>query len=339
MNLPESKLPETDAQSEEHWSRRRESGAHVAMSLAAAIYRVLGRSIMRLLLYPIITYFYLTNPKARRASGEYLARVYAFDQSSVSASSPALQRAPDWRDSAKHFMSFGRAIVDRIASWVGDLRREDVVFENRQMLLDCIASGSGGFILSSHLGNAEVCRALVDSVADVKMNVLVFNDNAKQINQMMRRLNPRAEVELIQIATVDPGTAIKLSQKVQQGELVIIAADRTSPTSPEKSVEAQFLGEVAAFPQGAFILASLMDCPVFLMFCLHRGQYHIYLEHFADRMLLPRRERAELLRGYVQRYAERLQHYVLLEPYQWFNFFDFWAKPTKPSTSSKNSQR
>lgn len=311
-----------------HWSQQRESGAYIAMSLAVVCYRVLGRRGLRLLLYPIIAYFFLTNRQSRRASRDFLQRIYAFGDQ-AHAEGPVVtagaKRAPNWSDTFFHLLNFGRAIVDRIASWVGDLRREDVVFENRQMILDCIASGRGGVILSSHLGNAEVCRALVHSVADLKMNVLVFNDNAQQINRLMKRLNPESDVELIQISNVDPGTAMLLNQKIQQGEFVIIAADRTSPGAPEKSVQASFLGSTAAFPEGAFILAGLMNCPVFLMFALERGQYHIYLERFADAMPMPRKERAQLLRGHVQRYAQRLQHYALMEPLQWYNFFDFWA--------------
>lgn len=319
---PDARAAPAGKEEGQHWSQRRESGVYLAMSTAVLGYRLLGRTGMRLLLYPIIGYFYLKNGAARRASRSFLQRVYAVDNSGQAA----FAKAPGRRESFAHFMNFGRAIVDRIASWVGDLRREDVVFENRQMLLDCIAEGRGGMILSSHLGNAEVCRALVDRVANLKMNVLVFNDNAKQINRLMKKFNPRADLELIQIATVDPGTAMLLNQKIQHGEFVIIAADRTSPTAPEKSVHASFMGSKAAFPQGAFILAGLLNCPVFLLFCLERGHYQIHLEKFADSMPMPRKQRAQLLQEHVQRYASRLEHYALQAPLQWYNFFDFWAE-------------
>ncbi|WP_250953399.1 hypothetical protein, partial [Escherichia coli] len=29
----------------------------------------------------------------------------------------------------------------------------------------------------------------------------------------------------------------------------------------------------------------------------------------------------------VDRYAERLEHYALQSPLDWFNFFDFWQLP------------
>lgn len=41
-------------------------------------------------------------------------------------------------------------------------------------------------------------------------------------------------------------------------------------------------------------------------------------------MRLPRKNREQAIVQTIQRYAERLQHYCLKAPLQWFNFFDFW---------------
>jgi predicted LPLAT superfamily acyltransferase len=87
------------------------------------------------------------------------------------------------------------------------------------------------------------------------------------------------------------------------------------------------LGESAAFPQGPFILASLLECPVFLLFALHNGeQYNIVLEPFSEKIVLPRRQRETLLQTVIQQYAARLEHYCRLTPLQWFNFYNFWQR-------------
>jgi predicted LPLAT superfamily acyltransferase len=63
------------------------------------------------------------------------------------------------------------------------------------------------------------------------------------------------------------------------------------------------------------------------MFCLRQGRrYRLIMEPFAERVILPRAERKAALRGYVARYAGRLEHHARAEPFQWFNFFDFWAR-------------
>jgi predicted LPLAT superfamily acyltransferase len=90
-----------------------------------------------------------------------------------------------------------------------------------------------------------------------------------------------------------------------------------------------FLGAPAAFPQGPFILASVLRVPVFLMFgILQRQRLNIYFEPFADPLLLPRATRQQSLQNIVDSYAQRLEHYSLLAPHDWFNFYDFWQRPS-----------
>ncbi len=63
-----------------------------------------------------------------------------------------------------------------------------------------------------------------------------------------------------------------------------------------------------------------------LAFGLYRGgnRYELVFEAFSDRIEAPRNNRGEALSGYVQPYAQRLQHHALRAPYNWFNFYDFW---------------
>jgi predicted LPLAT superfamily acyltransferase len=89
-----------------------------------------------------------------------------------------------------------------------------------------------------------------------------------------------------------------------------------------------FLGTDAAFPLGPWILAGLLGCPVFLLFCLRDADagYTVHLELFADRVTLPRAGRDTALAMLAAQFAERLQHFTLLAPTQWYNFYDLWAE-------------
>ena len=109
------------------------------------------------------------------------------------------------------------------------------------------------------------------------------------------------------------------------GEVVIIAADRTPVGQTLRVEKVDFLGEPALFPQGPFILASLLKCPVYTVFCLKRQSKHvIHFDYFSGVLKFPRKNREQAMQQTIQLYAERLQHYCLKEPLQWFNFFDFW---------------
>jgi predicted LPLAT superfamily acyltransferase len=127
------------------------------------------------------------------------------------------------------------------------------------------------------------------------------------------------------VTEITAATAQLLSDKIEAGELVIMAADRTPVSNRQRVAKVTFLGAEALFPQGPFILAGLLKCPVYTLFCLkQQGKYVIYFEPFSEVLKFPRNTRDQAMQQTIQRYADRLQAYCLKEPLQWFNFFDFW---------------
>lgn len=116
---------------------------------------------------------------------------------------------------------------------------------------------------------------------------------------------------------------MELKARVERGAWVVIAGDRSRSESDRVSM-APFLGQPAPFSQGPYILASLLDCPVYTLFCVRRGDtYQLDVEKLADRIQLPRQDRAGALTQYVGQFAARLERYAVGNPLQWYNFFDF----------------
>ena len=60
----------------DHWSEHREGGGRFALWLIRSIGLKCGRTCSRLLLYPITLYFYLRRGRERRASRDYLKRMF-----------------------------------------------------------------------------------------------------------------------------------------------------------------------------------------------------------------------------------------------------------------------
>jgi predicted LPLAT superfamily acyltransferase len=67
--------------------------------------------------------------------------------------------------------------------------------------------------------------------------------------------------------------------------------------------------------------------PVYLVAGLYEGGKHyvIHLEPFCEEPNAERAEPTAWTREWAQRYAERLEHFCRLAPYNWFNFYDFWS--------------
>jgi predicted LPLAT superfamily acyltransferase len=133
------------------------------------------------------------------------------------------------------------------------------------------------------------------------------------------------DLELIQVDSVGPDTAIYLQEKIALGECVVVLADRLSPLPNSRIMRTNFLGSPASFPQGPFVLAALLKCPVFFMGCIKReNRHHVYLDHYTDCLKLARKNREQDLQKIVDAYAASLEQHCLEAPLQWFNFYDFW---------------
>ncbi|MCB5183732.1 glycosyltransferase family 2 protein [Methylobacillus gramineus] len=303
-----------------HWSQLAERGTASGLGLVAACYRWLGKPLARLMLYPIVAYFFISNRRARTASLNYLRRIHAFQ----SNTGPQ----PAWNKAFHHMLSFARSALDKLGAWMGDT--PPVTFPNQQEMDALLAAGKGAMLIGAHLGNLEMMRAIATLKNKTSVNAVVYTDHAQRFNRVLENANNSFCINLIQVSHFGADTAIMLKEKIDQGELIVIVGDRTPPAENGRTTSVDFLGMPAPFAQGPFILASLLECPVYLFFCLQQGKgYRIHFEHFADEIKLPRRERQQALQAYVQQYAQRLESYCLQAPLQWFNFYDFWATPAK----------
>jgi len=299
-----------------HWSRRGESGTVLGMKFMLLIFRIFGPRGFRLLLYPVIVYYYLFQPKARAASKQYLQQISHF--------LPEDKRAG--LSSFRHFVMFGEILVDKLLAWMGKILSDDVEFETPDILSKMNTERKGGIIVVSHLGNFEVCSALANQLPNLKLTILIYTQHAEKFNRLMKRVSGNTEVEIMQVTDISPVTAMKLSERIKAGGYVVVAGDRTPVTGQKRVSRVRFLGQIAPMPQGAFVLAGLLKCPVYLMFCLKQlDRYHIYVEHFARKLdFSDRKKRLNTLDEAVQKFALRLEFYCLKAPLQWFNFFHYW---------------
>lgn len=301
-----------------HWSDVSERGGVAGMRLLFATYRLLGRRAFTVLLYPVAAYFSVMARGARAASTTYLERV----RERLAATGRA---APARLTTFRHILQFGQAVLDKGAMWAGAFPADAVEFEDPSAFERFRRDGRGALFIGSHLGNLEVLRAFGDTVQGLKVNALVFTRHSPKFNRVLASVSPRALERTMQVDSLGPDTVATLADKLAAGEHVAIVADRVSVHHKERSIYAPFLGRPAPFPEGPFILASLLGCPVYLIYCLRMGsRYRVFMEPFADPLELPRERRREALERAVARYAERLEAHCLLAPTQWFNFFQFW---------------
>jgi predicted LPLAT superfamily acyltransferase len=290
------------------WGDLPERGTPALLRLIAWIAVRIGRGTTRLLLYPITLYFLISAREARRVSYDYLRRVR--------------DRPVSWWHVLRHFYCFAATILDRVYLLRGEFNRFDVTLYQKEILLQKIESGIGCILLGSHLGSFEVLRALGVTQQNFPLKVLMDTAHNKNISGFLDGLNPKIAGTVI--APDRPDTLLRVKESLDAGFLIGMLGDRVS--SGDKTTQCQFLGAPATFPAGPILLAAIMRCPIILFFGLYRdrNRYEIYFEHFAEEITLHRDRRREDIQHWMQRYAERLEHYARFAPYNWFNFYSLW---------------
>ncbi|WP_371869741.1 LpxL/LpxP family acyltransferase [Duganella flavida] len=298
-----------------HWASINEISFVAGMRLLFWICRVFGRWPFRVVLYPVLAWYVATKPLPRRASRDYLQRVSARSGTRL----PGVLH---------HFAAFGESILDKMLLWGGLFKLDQVELHGGELITEAVAAGKGGLLICAHLGNLELCRVLSRQRSDLKLTVLVHTKHAQAFNDMLGRLNPESQLNLMQVTEMTPATAMLLSERVARGELVVIAGDRVPVSHNPRVAVAEFLGAPAAFPVGPYVLASVLRCPVFLLFSIRNGdKSEVHFERFRDEVRVPRQGRDAALAELAADYARRLEHYTLRAPLQWFNYYDFWHLP------------
>jgi predicted LPLAT superfamily acyltransferase len=305
-----------------HWASLQETSITLGIRILTWVYRVCGRWVFRLFLRPVVSYYFLRGRIARNASREYLRR--------LGQSCPELGLSGGWAESYRHFLSFGENLLDKIIVWTGSITPDQVDFPNRNLLLELIEQKRGAILLSGHIGNLEVCHAIANLRGQIRLNILVHTKHAEKFNRLLGGRGGSATIQLIQVTELNPAIAIDLQNKIERGEFLVMVGDRV-PVNGSRTVRADFLGKDAEFPQGPYLLASLLHCPVYTLFCLDSdGDFQVNLELFAESIRIPRAEpqRQQMLETLARRYAKRLEDHCRAAPFQWFNFYPYWNLST-----------
>lgn len=294
----------------EHWSKRKEGGGRFAIWLIRAIGLKLGRPAARLCLYPITLYFFLRRPYERRVSYAFLERAFG--------------RPANAGQVLRHLHRFAGTLLDRVFLLADRFKGFDVKVQGLDALLDRVQPDRGVLLLGAHVGSFEVLRVLAQQPDAPRVYVVLDTQKTPALTELLHALSPEVARNVIDASRPSTEIVLAMGEALQSGALATLLADRAR--EHEATVAVDFMGAPAAFPAAPFLIASLLKVPVVLCLGLYRGgnRYDLYFETFADRLDLPRHARKAELQAVVQRYAARLEHYVRLDPYNWFNWHDFW---------------
>jgi predicted LPLAT superfamily acyltransferase len=298
------------------WLTQRERSNLLALRTIIWIGLALGRRAARALLYPIAGYYVCFSRAPKRASQAYLTRV--------------LGRPPRWGEVFRHYHTFASTILDRVFLLCGRFEEFDVSIHGDDVAYGFHQRHEGCVLLGAHFGSFEILRAVGLRHPGVEVRFAMFEANAQKISRVFAALNPDLAQAIIALGT--PDAMLNVNEALAHGAYVGMLADRSFVSG--KRVECDFFGTPALFPAGPWQLACALHRPVLLGLGVYLGgrRYEVHFEQIVDVWPTERAARNAAIEDAVRRYAARLEEHCRRAPYNWFNFFDFWAERNDASS-------
>ena len=294
----------------DRWIERPEGASTGALRLLCAFALSFGRWPARLVLYPIALYFMLRRKQERRASAEFLGRIF--------------ERRAGIGEVYRHILRFSQVTLDRLFLLHEGTRRFEIESTGLEEVHRIFAFHRGILLFGAHFGSYEVTRVLALGRPDIPFRTVIDIDQNPKISRLFNSLNPALTATVINSRQQGPAVALAIKDALDEGALVALLTDRPRPGG--KTIATPFLGDRAYFPTAPWEIAAALGAPVMLCFGVYLGgnRYHLHFETVADR-IVRERDGGRPLSDWIRVFADRLAARVKDAPYNWFNFYDFWA--------------
>jgi predicted LPLAT superfamily acyltransferase len=291
------------------WHQHGERGNTIALRMLRFAALHLGRRAIRPILYPLALYFALTSPTTRRVSRDYLRRV--------------LPHPPRFRHVLRHVFSFASIALDRVFLLTGSYPFRVAGHYGPGSLET--ARSRGALLFLSHFGSFEVMRIGAVEKHSLPLRIVLDVNVGRRFMAALAELNPQLAAGIIDSSSRGVELVLKVREALEAGAVVGIMVDRSH--AGERTVAVNFLGGIAHFPASPWLLAAALKVPVMVVFGIWLGgdRYEARVDILADAIDLPRASREAELTRWIQDYADRLAEQVRKAPYNWVNFYDFWA--------------
>ncbi len=287
------------------WTDKAERGSAWLILLFAWLAQKGGRPLGRVLLYPIVSYFVLTDRTARRASLQFLGAVAG--------------RRAGWLDVFRHLHHFGVTLLDRVYMAVGDFDRFEVIIEGLPLVDRCLREGKGCVLLGSHLGSFDLMMLAQRAMDGRPLNIVMRVDPRSRL----RRIAGVKDHALNLIPLGRPESYLRAHEALVRGEIIALLADRVDAAA--QSLPARFFGHTVSMPIAPHVLAARSGAPVLMCFGLYEGGNRYRVEFVEFGPAAPTASRGAALQPVVDRYAQLLEQYARRYPLNWFNFYPYWS--------------
>jgi len=316
-----------------HWSQHSEEAGYWQLKFLLVLFRIFPVVILRAIAFPVGFFYFLFSKRGRTESRRYLQTIAPLITDPKLAKKCRSPFGP-----LRHIISFSLSVVEKLQAWGGRFPLKNIHYQDdddiNQLIRD-MEDRKGIVLVFSHLGNSELLRGLLtlgQTRVPRKIPVLSIQDTkvTAHFSRILKSLNPESDMDIIGAGEISPLTAVLLEEKIAAGGMLLVAADRTSVEG--KTFMIPFLGKAAPFPSGIFYMAALTDAPVYFIFALDRkvlslkSEYDMHVHKSPLSFDCTKKEKLRRSSLLADSFAAFLESYCKKQPFQWYNFFDFWQE-------------
>ena len=297
------------------WWKKQERGGVFFLRLSLFLSQILPEFALKLIVKIVVWFYYIFSKNERENIAEFRRNLSEF------AGAQTLKKTSVF----SHFEAFGGAICDKFRVWKGKIKDDELeIIDLEHIKSELIGAQKGQILLTAHLGNVEICKALAARVEGFRMVILTYDENSRKFNEVLREISKNGgSVRMMAVNKLDVAAMLELKNIVESGEHIGIMGDRT-PLGGDKAARVKFLGKEASFNYGPYLIAGILGVKISSLWCQKiGGKFRIELVPLASAVKLGR-DKAAAAREYLQIYVRELENRCKQTPAQWFNFFDFW---------------
>lgn len=290
------------------WEGRTRGGAFGYLFFIRLV-KIFGLGAAYAFLCLVVLYFIPFAPKRTKSVWVYSRKILGL---SIVRSSLAV---------VSSYYAFGQSIIDKVVTGMGLSDRFTYSFDRHDLILEPVGKKLGCVVIGAHVGSWQM-GAPFFGPNGAKVNVVMYDNEYQQVKDVISENTGHQQYSIIPVKEDDVSFLISITAALRRGELVCIQGDRYM--HEDRVMTATFMGREAEFPEGPFVLASKMKCPVVFYFAMRGKGRHYRFVFRTPESVLPYIDGQDRKDYIFKAYVKALEDIVREYPMQWFNYYDFW---------------
>jgi Predicted acyltransferase len=225
----------------------------------------------------------------------------------------------------RHFFWFGMSLLDRYLFLIKDNPPFTFTTVNEETITAAVGEGKGVILLSAHVGNWEIAGNLLFDRIHAPVNFTMVDAEKNEIREVFGKAFGGRRVTILPVGKDGMAFIMGVHDALRKGEIVCMHGDRMLGN---KGLTTRFLGGPVEFPLGPFAIAAATGAPVIPIFAVKKSLWAYEMMAFRPIIVSSdsHADRNANATEALQKYVKLLEQVVKENPYEWFNFYDFWEE-------------